>query len=226
MRTWVSLRPIARCAVAAGCFFAGWLASTADAQCSLIPDDDQQSDYGSSVAASGDTALVGGSSHGVSVFGFDGAAWPLDQSLPNPGDCSLGCGFGRSLAMDGDVALIGAPADNIFGPSSGSAYIFRHDGTTWAFEQKLVPSQGAKGDKFGWSVAIDGEVAVVGAVNAEAAFIFRYDGSTWAEEQKFESTPPGYEDDFGMAVATTGGTISCGRTRSEQLHGSCVHLRV
>lgn len=201
--------PIGRREVVAGCLVAGWLTSIAGAQCRLIPDDEPPSDYGSRVAASGHTALVG-SWNGVNIFRFDGAAWPLDQSLPTPDGCSLGCRFGRYVAMDGDVALIGAPDDNIFGPASGSAYIFRHDGTTWAFEQKLVPSQGATSDRFGWSVAIDGEVAIVGAVNAEAAFIFRYDGSTWAEEQMLQGAPPFDDDNFGMAVATTGGIILVG----------------
>ena len=74
MRVSLSSRPIARCAVVAGCFFAGWLTSGADAQCPL-PLVSGYTGYGSSVAVSGDRALVG-SSNGVAVFGFDGIARP------------------------------------------------------------------------------------------------------------------------------------------------------
>ena len=54
-------------------------------------------------------------------------------------------GFGVSVAVGGDVALVGAPFDAA-APSSGSAYIFRFDGTSWVQEQKLLASDAAAGE--------------------------------------------------------------------------------
>jgi hypothetical protein len=48
-----------------------------------------------------------------------------------------GNGFGRSVSVDGKIAIVGAPRDHDNGSSSGAAYLFRWDGTTWLAEGKL-----------------------------------------------------------------------------------------
>ena len=68
--------------------------------------------------------------------------------------------FGSSVSIGGDVAVVGARQDDDF---KGSANVFRHDGAAWVQEQKLTASDGAAVDWFGFSVAISGDVAVVGA---------------------------------------------------------------
>ena len=75
-----------------------------------------------------------------------------------PSDGAAGDRFGHSVSISGDVALVGA-----YGSGSGSAYVFRWNGSSWVEEQKLLPSDGAAEDWFGYSVSISGNVALVGA---------------------------------------------------------------
>jgi hypothetical protein len=83
-------------------------------------------------------------------------------------DLSLGCRgpvtFGRSVAIDGDYAIVGADRTTTRVPSSGSAYIFRRTGTnTWDAGTKILASDAAASDWFGYSVGISGDYAIVGA---------------------------------------------------------------
>jgi hypothetical protein len=75
--------------------------------------------------------------------------------------------FGISVALDGETALVGANLANVGGNSSqGAAYVFRRSGANWNPEQKLIDMDGAAGDSFSASVALDGERALVGAPGA------------------------------------------------------------
>jgi len=71
--------------------------------------------------------------------------------------------FGISVAVDGDTAVIGVSADDDNGGDSGSVYVFTRDAGVWTKQQKLAASDGAAGDLFGVSVAVDGDTAVIGA---------------------------------------------------------------
>ena len=76
--------------------------------------------------------------------------------------------FGFAVSVDGTVAIVGAVSDDDASPgnpecNSGSAYVFRFDGTTWVQEAKLTADDSACGDQFGTDVSISGDVAVVGA---------------------------------------------------------------
>ncbi len=90
-------------------------------------------------------------------------------------DAAFGDFFGGSVAVSSDLALAGAPNDEeeflgLLG--SGSAYVFaRNQGGQGAWGQvfKLLASDAASGDQFGISVSLDGDVAVVGAVNDDDA---------------------------------------------------------
>ncbi|RHX79696.1 putative Ig domain-containing protein [Leptospira yasudae] len=90
--------------------------------------------------------------------------------------------FGKSIAIDGDTLVVGAPIEdsnqttisNSLGPNltpagdndaatfSGAAYVFRRMGTTWAFEAYLKAPNAEANDQFGDVVAIDGDTIVVG----------------------------------------------------------------
>jgi len=103
--------------------------------------------------------------------------------------------------------LWGAAADDDACPSdpfcgSGSAYMFRWNGSRWVQEQKLLPSDGAEGDLFGWSVSVSGDVAVVGAFGT--AYVFRWNGSTWQEEQRLLASDGAEGDGFGSSVSVSG----------------------
>ena len=115
-------------------------------------------------------------------------------------DGAVGDNFGDSVSINGDVALIGANGDDDYGNDSGSAYVFRWNGSNWVEEQKLLASDGAAGDRFGQGISISGDVALVAAPGSVGAYVFRWNGSNWVEEQKLLAS----DDGFGDSVSISG----------------------
>lgn len=157
--------------------------------------------FGISVALDGTTAIIGayldddngGSSGSAYVFSFDGTNWN-EQAKLTASDGAVSHLFGGSVDLIGNTALIGAIGDADNGSSSGSAYVFTFDGTNW-IEQKLTASDGASGDEFGFSVALDGNTALIGAWGDDdkgsasgSAYLFTFDGSNWAEQAKLTAS--------------------------------------
>jgi len=164
------------------------------------------------VAAS--TALLTTPSFGVAdsfvqeqqLVAGDGAA--LDQ-------------FGSAVAISGDTAVVGAPYDTVAGMSQqGSVYVFIRTGSTWTQQAQLFASDGAAGDEFGWSVAIDGDTIVVGAdaddvfanIDQGTAYVFTRSGTVWTEQAHlYANDGSGTDRDyFGVAVAVKGDTAIVG----------------
>lgn len=85
--------------------------------------------------------------------------------LAADGAASDNFGCAVALSGDGNTALIGAYGDDDKGSYSGSAYIYIRSGSTWVQQTKLVASDGAAGDRFGYAVALssDGSTALIGA---------------------------------------------------------------
>ena len=90
----------------------------------------------------------------------------------------------ETVAVSGDVMVVGARKDDDNGSSSGSAYVFRFIGSAWIEEQKLLAFDGGAYDVFGDSVAVCGDVAVIGARgdaviggNSGSAYVFCKSGS-------------------------------------------------
>ena len=176
--------------------------------------------FGTAVALSGDVAVIGapiaggGGGFGIAdsayVYRDDGTGWAEEQRLL-ASDCGFFCGrtgFGGSVAVTGSVVVIGASGDD-----SGSAYVYRHDGSGWVGEQKLLASDGAAGDEFGGSVAVSGDVVVIGAFGDDttgSAYVFRYNGSNWVEEQKLLASDGAAGDEFGGSVAVSGDVVVIG----------------
>lgn len=137
--------------------------------------------------------------------------WQETQRIQG-GDITPSDNFGNSVALDGDRALIGNRLD-FSGP--GSAYVFRHEGQEWQEEQKLTASDGMMDDRFGVSVGLDGDTAVVGAYLAEingnahqgAAYVYEKIGGAWVETQKLTASDGQKQDSFGSAVAVEEDTI-------------------
>ncbi len=167
--------------------------------------------FGISVSVSGDVVMIGsygdddmGSYSGsVYVYRFDGSTWVEEQKL-TASDGAQDDWFGRSVSLSGNAGLVGAWKDDDAPYDSGSAYVYRFDGSTWVQEQKLTASDGAPGDSFGWSVSISGGMAAVGAFhdddaggNSGSAYLYRFNGSTWGEEQKLTASDAAGNDRFG-----------------------------
>ena len=103
---------------------------------------------GSSVALSGDTALVGAifgdgavaGSGSAYVFVRSGTTWSQQAKL-TASDAAVSDSFGESVALSEDTALVGASGDDDAGTHSGSAYVFVRSGTTWSQQAKLAASE-------------------------------------------------------------------------------------
>src|SRR3990167_2440021 len=170
--------------------------------------------FGYSVAISGDVAIVGSLydendagywSGSAYIFVRNGDIWEekkkLTASDATEDEEKL---FGWSVAISGDVAIVGAIEDSDFGNNSGSAYVFILKGDTWEDEQKLTASNAAAHNYFGWSVGISGDVAIVGTWLANSAYVFTHNGVTWEEQAKLTASDVARGDWFGYSVGISG----------------------
>ncbi|MCP4494316.1 MAG: hypothetical protein GY820_44500, partial [Gammaproteobacteria bacterium] len=149
--------------------------------------------------------------------------WQLQVKLI-ANDAAAGDNFGSSVALFGSTALIGAWGDNDGGPSTGSAYIFSDDDSgNWSQQAKLTAAdEAAFDDRFGYSVSLYGDTALIGAymageygdengANSGAAYIFTDDGlGNWSRQARLTSADATADDLFGRSVAIDGDTVLVG----------------
>jgi len=138
------------------------------------------------------------------------AAWQVSESKLTISGAAADNNFGRSVAIDGNTAIVGAS-----GLGLGAAYIYTHNGDTWVEQAKLLPPDGMKNEHFGWSVDISGDTAVVGTLKGEAeqgaAYVFLRNGVSWVMQGKLlGSAAVGEYDRFGLSVAIDGDTVAVG----------------
>ncbi len=207
--------------------------------------DTQGDEFGTSVAADGDYVVVGApnaSSDGGIAGGVayvymrddEGTAqdvgddtWERIATLA-PTDAQVGKSFGESVGISGDTIVVGAHYDYRAGyPSSGAAYVFTRNGSTWSQQKKLTAADAAGGDYFGGSVAISGGTVVVGAAGREydddragSAYVFSRNGSEWSQQQKLFASDGEGGDTFGQSVAIDGDTIIVGAANHNQTAGA------
>ncbi len=190
-------------------------------QAKLLASDGADLDqFGSTVAVSGTTAVVsahrdddqGDSSGSAYVFVRSDGIWSQQAKLL-ASDGAMGDVFGISVAVDGDIAIAGAPNHDDEGSESGSAYVFVRSGGIWSQQAKLLASDGAVGHRFGFAVALDGDIAVVGAFgdddqgsNSGSAYVFDLTSAavTVSEVAKLLASDGAVQDRFGSAVAVDG----------------------
>ncbi len=187
----------------------------------LASDDPQQNDrFGSSVAIDNGTLVIGAQNDG-----FAGAAYVYEQTatgfvpqarLAAP-DGEVGDTFGRSVAIDGNTILVGAPNDDINRVDQGSVRVFADSGNGWEQQQVLSRSDGLRIERFGISLAIDGNHLIIGAPfrppdtpqRQGAVYFYSRTGDIWDEGQQV--LPP---DDtptrFGRSVDLQNGTAVIG----------------
>ena len=188
---------------------------------------------GASVALAGDLLVVGATGTGDSdtggVFVFERdemGVWSQQQVLSS-GDISQYGNLGTSVAVSGDTIIAGAVQDNELASHAGAAIVWTRDEMgVWSQQQKLLASDGEDGDYFGRSVALEGDVAVVGAESdddendgAGALLVFTREGDAWTETYKL--TAPGGSS-LGWATALQGNTIASGQPVVEEGHGALV----
>jgi hypothetical protein len=185
--------------------------------------------FGSAVAISGDTAIIGAKGDDVNVSGDEGSSWVFSRAgskwisdvLLFASDGAASDGFGASVAIsaDGNTAVIGASSDDInANADQGSVYVFIRSGTVWTQQAKLLASDGAANDFFGGSVAIAGDTVIVGATgddvaansNQGSAYVFIRSGSTWTQQAKLLAADGASSDSFGESVSISGSSVIVG----------------
>ncbi len=125
--------------------------------------------------------------------------------------------FGYSVAISGDTALVGT---NGFGRPEGAAYIFVRSGTTWTQQAEFTTPDGSGWwPDFGYSVALDGDTAVVAypgyttlsMTGSGIVYVFVRSGTTWSEQGALSPTDNANEvENFGSWLAISGDTILVG----------------
>lgn len=126
--------------------------------------------FGTAVAIEGDLAAVGeprvgaGYAGRVHLFRNISGSWTWFQALTAPDGQPAGF-CGQSVAIDGDRILVGCPRANFYGDDQGGvAYVFRRQSpTSFVYEARLSHVGTETGDNFGSSVALRGDLALVGA---------------------------------------------------------------
>jgi hypothetical protein len=181
--------------------------------------------FGSVVAISGSTAVVGAPYHGSNfaqgaayVFVQSGGTWSQQAELTSS-DGAADDNFGSSVAVDGSTVVVGAIQHQVGSNSrQGAAYVFVQSGTKWSQQAELTSSDGAADDYFGTSVAVDGSTVVVGAYvhtvgsnrDQGAVYVFAQSGTTWSQQAELTSSDGAADDEFGSSVAADGSTVVVG----------------
>ena len=213
-------------------------------QAKLVASDrDVDDHFGTSVSVDGDTVVVGArlEDHDIGggspkpgagsayVFTRTGSTWSQQAKLV-AFDRDAGDDFGRSVSVDGDTVVVGAFSEDhdadgggVQRPDAGSAYVFARIGDIWSRQAKLVASDRASQDDFGYSVSIDGDAIVVGAyredhdakggspkINPGSAFVFTRAAGIWSQQAKLVASDRDDNDLFGLSVSIGDGTAVVG----------------
>jgi len=170
------------------------------------PDPFTGDDFGHSVAVSGDTAVVGAPNKNVAyVFKHDGSTWNQVAEL-TPASAQFPRCFGHAVAISGNTVIVGDPLDSpsLSAPLSGAVYVFTRENNSWdPLPQNPLTAKELEGFLgFGWSLAIENDIILVGTAGGDRAYVFRSDGSTWLEEAKLTATDDGSGtlERFGRSV--------------------------
>jgi hypothetical protein len=183
--------------------------------------------FGSSVAISGDTIVVGAPGDG----NYRGSAYTFERNRGGPdgwgqvaklaaSDGVAGDRFGSSVSLDASTAAIGAYRK---ATNRGAAYVFEHNqggADAWGEVAKLTASGGQAGDWLGFSVSISGDTVVAGApydINGSSAtgsaYVFeRNQGGVdaWEQVGQLVASDGAAGDSFGFSVSICGSTIATG----------------
>ena len=207
----------------------------------LAPSDKLTASYASEWAYFGSTVAIGGetvavyaqwdadSSWSGSVYIFrtgDGGATYVEVAKLTAADAEPGM-FGWSMSIDGDTIAIGATGFSFTeGSDRGAVYIFRtsDDGATYGQIAKLIATDAADDDQFGYSVAMDGGTVVIGAPyhddagsDSGSVYIFRTSdgGATYSQVAKLTAADAATGARFGISVAIDGDTVVAGADGDE-----------
>lgn len=182
----------------------------------LTPDGDQSYSIATSPASSLDPRYDGFDAPDVSVRSKDNETYKMV-----PHGMRSGSSFGRSAAVSGSHAIVGAFDA---GAHVGAAFVYRCTGTNvWDSGVRIVAPDGV--DSFGGAVAIDGDYAVVGApgdsdsgTGAGAAYVLHRIGeNSWDCGVKLHAPDGQAGDGFGQSVGISGEYLIVGASTEDGL---------
>ncbi|NNE68049.1 MAG: hypothetical protein HKN33_15915 [Pyrinomonadaceae bacterium] len=180
--------------------------------------------FGSALDLEGDTLVVGapsndpngnlsGSAH---VFRRSGQTWQFPAHLL-PSDGSEGARFGNAVAIDGNTIAVGAFTDGEAGTGAGAVYVFTFDGFAWIEQQKIIGSDTEADDRFGTSLALQGDTLLIGSPrddqagnNAGAVYFYELDNGSWTFRSKSFSANQEPSGEFGTSLAISGSYFVAG----------------
>ncbi len=186
------------------------------------PDQDWNFNFGSHldvdssgiIAVSTKKDVNGKNSGAVLLYEKDGGSWSNIATLA-PSDAGEDDYFGKQIKFDGDILAISSN-DSVYGLNSGAVYIFEKPGTGWTNMNeiaKLIPSDGAESDYFGFSISISGDYLVAGAPNDDdhddntgSLYFFEKPATGWenmTETQKITASDWESHEYYSMAVAVS-----------------------
>lgn len=198
----------------------------------LLPGDGSRySTFGTSVALSGDTVIVGTNARsdvdsaqgGAYVFVRSGSTWSQQGPRLAASDQVHGDDFGRQVALSGDTAIVSAPAKTVGGNAlQGAVYVFVRSGDVWSQQgPPLIASDGAAKDYFGSQLSISGDIVAVGAptkaVNGNAqqgaAYVFLRSGVTWSQQSPVLVARDAKPYDAFGSVSVSGNSVIVGASQ-------------
>jgi len=192
----------------------------------LVPNDGMGFDYFGQAVAIGGGVVAVGAQNGDGVAGNSGAVYLFDANTGAPlfklfaGDGATNDLFGASVAIGSGVIAVGSPWDDANGQAAGSVYLF--DLGSFAQTQKLLATDGALFQQFGWSVAVDSGVVAVGAfgdtvngTNSGAAYLFN--ASSGLQTGKLIPNDGAQADEFGRSIAIEGNVVAVGAAQGDGL---------
>lgn len=198
------------------------------AEGTLTASDGAASDsLGASAALSGDTIILGAPGKTIGSNTFQGAAYVFtrsgsvwtQQAKLVALDGATGDSFGCAVSIFGDTAIVGAysktSGSNL---NQGAAYVFTRTGTVWTQQAKLIASDGAANDFFGYSVSAGLDTAAIGAPSKTisgklaqgSAYVFTRSGSAWSQQSRFEASDGAAGDYFGVCVSISASSALVG----------------
>ncbi len=180
--------------------------------------------YGSSVSISGDYAIIGASEDddngqntgAAHIFKREGDEW-IERMKIFASDGSAGDGFGSSVSISGDYAIIGASGDDDSGPDIGSVYIFKREGDVWIEQVKLLPQDGTEFHYFGRVVSLSGAYAIVSHYYSPC--IYKREGDVWIKQPVLASDGSDFKY-YGSPVAISGDYAIVGSFAEDSIVGS------
>jgi hypothetical protein len=164
----------------------------------------------------------------VYLFRRSGDSW-LEVAKVTPPDGVYDDNFAFSVAMVGDAIAVGARRANLSGAEdAGAAYVYALDLDSVDLITKLTASDPKKGDQFGQSIAMAGDVVAVGASRAKigpntkqgAVYLFHRMGNQWIEAEKLTASDGITGDEFGYSLSAFGNDMVTGAHFADSNEGA------